>query len=255
VNKSEYFSERCRRIRELDAAGYSIDSAEIFEAYMQRNMLGLDPNKKISRIFQTAYLEADIRAGVITLSRIVDGFWKDKLENPLAKVAVRDEVAGGTIEYGAVVKSLYGQCWTHRRRPTKSDWESFSHGNPASRITTTAKKLIERIADSIDSSYMHRTWLIEVEYLREDRIRSMQTAEGVIERLEPTGAALALSAATVRSTYIDEDEVRLLFDAAFFPLPPGVGAADSDPRLLQIPFDWDGVIEDREEWPATADEP
>lgn len=100
---------------------------------------------------------------------------------------------------------------------------------------------------------MHRTWLIEVEYLKASRIVSMQTVEGVIERLESTGASLALSAATVKAHHIGEDEVRLLYDSSPHPLPPGVVVEGDGPaRVIRIPFDWDGFIEHREDRPATS---
>jgi hypothetical protein len=67
--------------------------------------------------------------------------------------------------------------------------------------------------------------------------------------MESTGALLALSAATVRSSFMDESEVRLLYDTSLTPRPSGV-TLDQSNGIVHIPFDWDDFIEKSEDAPT-----
>lgn len=244
----EAFFAASERIFSLDLDGESLWSEAVMAQYKARNAFGIDPNARIHRIFQRPFLEADIAAGVLTLPSASAVVWKDSLENPLANVSDVDTVSGGRRDYGAVVRKFHALCWTRRSRARAEDWVSFSHGNAATRITTTAGKLLDRMMSVADESYMNRTWLIDVEYLRPDRICAMQTPQGVIDRLDSTGASLALSAATVNAKFIDEEEIRLLFNVGLSPLPAGT-TLNASSGLVSIPFDWDGFIEDRVDHP------
>jgi hypothetical protein len=244
----DHFRRLNQAVNDLDSRGYTLESGEIVEAYMRRNMFGIQPEMKIYRIFQSAFLEADIQHNRITLPAASAGFWKDPLENPLANVAGVDEVTGTGIDYGSLVRPFHALCWTQRERASSSDWSSFSHGKPATRITTSAGKLMRQLFDRDDPSYMHRTWLVEVEYAKEDRIKALQNPTEALNRMESTGALLALSAATVRSSFSDESEVRLLCDTSLLPHPSGV-TLDESKGLVHIPFDWNDFIEKREDAP------
>lgn len=247
-NIIEEFLSASEKVRDLDSQGHSLWSEPMLTQYKERNSFGIDPQARIHRIFQREYLEADIASGMLTLPSASAAFWKDPLENPLANVSGIDAVAGGRIDYGAVVRSYHALCWTRRSRPRAVDWDSFSHGQAVTRISTTAKKLLDRTMSLADQSYMHRVWLVDVDYVRQDRIRGMQNPQEVLDRLESTGASLVLSAATVNAKYIDEDEVRLLYDAHLQPLPADA-AFDASSGVVRIPFDWDGFVEDREDGP------
>ncbi len=111
---------------------------------------------------------------------------------------------------------------------------------------------MQRLVSSDDSGYMHRTWLVNIEYVEPDRIQAMQNLTEVLSRIESTGTLLVLTAAMVRTTFQDESEVRLVFDRSLSPLPSRVTYdMNSGPvPLVQIPFDWDGFIENREDGPS-----
>jgi len=220
----------------------------MIEAYIKRNMFGLDPEKKIHRIFRSSHLKADKGNKVITLPLASGEIWNDPLENPLSSITGVDEATNAPIDYGSLVRRFHALCWTHREKATSSDWHSFSHDEPATRITTSARKLLSRLFDTCDSGYMNRTWLVQVEYSVGEKIKELQNVHEVQKRIESTGAQLALSVATVRSDYEHEDEVRLLYDTSICPLPPEV-ALDESKRLVRIPFDWDDFIENQEDNP------
>ena len=105
-------------VNRLDSRGFSLESPEMVEAYMKRNMLGIKPETRIHRIFQSDFLEADILHNRITLPAASAGSWKDPLENPLANVSGVDEVTGSRIDYGTLVRSFHGLCWTKRGSPS-----------------------------------------------------------------------------------------------------------------------------------------
>ena len=241
----DHFRHLNQAVIGLDSRGYSLESGEMIEAYMRRNMFGIQPELKIYRIFQSDFLDADIQHNRITLPAASAGFWMDPLENPLANVAGADEVTGSYIDYGSLVRPFHALCWTLRERASASDWSSFSHGKPATRITTSAGKLMRRLFNRDECSYMHRTWLVKVEYAKEDRIKALQNPTEALSRMESTGALLALSAATVRSSFSDESEVRLLYDTSLLPRPSGV-TLDESKGLVHIPFDWNDFIENSE---------
>ncbi|QOJ21242.1 MAG: hypothetical protein HRU77_11430 [Gammaproteobacteria bacterium] len=245
MSKIDIFEREESSIKSLDFQGYGLTSVPVFRQYQHRNSFGLDPNKKIHRIFQTEYLNNDILNGYLTLPRASASIWKDPLENPLSDVKDIDSVTGGVITLGDLVNSFHAICWTHRDKPEASDWKNFSHGKKAIRITTSVGKLMDRIMSIQDSYYMHRAWLIEVEYKDPAAIAIMQNPPEVYRRTESSGALLALAAAIVRTSYSSEDEIRLLFDASLQPYLEGMIVL-KNPDRIQIPFEWNGFIENQE---------
>ncbi len=107
---------------------------------------------------------------------------------------------------------------------------------------------MDRVMSITDSCYMHRAWLIEVDYKDPTLIASMKSPQEIYNRMDSIGALLALSAAVVRTAFTTEDEVRLLFDASIQPsLARSVTLAN--PELLRIPFSWDEFIDYQEDSP------
>lgn len=242
MSKIEAFEEAQSSVRRLDSQGCPSGSEPMLRQYMLRNSFGLDPKKKIHRIFQKDFLDKDISCGYLSLPRASASIWNDPLENPLSDVQDVDLVTGSNIHLGALMNSFYALCWTDRAAPLASDWSNFSHGNKAVRISTTVGKLMDRMMLPTDPCYMHRTWLIDVDYKHLAFIKAMKCPQEVYRRMESQGALLALSAAVVRSQFSSEDEVRLLFDASIKPLLHGL-ILSATPNLARIPFKWDGFID------------
>ena len=242
MSKFDKFRDAQSKITTLDFHGKDQFSSEVLEQYKLRNSFGLDPSKEIHRIFQKDYYDKDVSEGYLTLPIASSNVWGDSLENPLGDVADIDPVTGGQIDYGSLVRSFYALCWTERSEPTTTDWTNFSHGKKAVRITTTVGKLLDRLMLNEDRAYMHRIWLISVEYKNPSSIRAMKNSGEAIERMESTGALLAASAAVVRTDYSVEDEIRLLFDGSIKPELDGIVYLNKN-RLLRIPFNWDGFVD------------
>ena len=92
-------------VNRLDSRGFSLESPEMVEAYMKRNMLGIKPETRIHRIFQSDFLEADILHNRITLPAASAGSWKDPLENPLANLITHKPPQPSTPALGRVCNS------------------------------------------------------------------------------------------------------------------------------------------------------
>jgi len=245
MDKISEFEAAQKEIRTLDFQGNSIRSEVAFRQFQRRNSFGLDRNKRIHRIFQSEYLQNDIAGGFLTLPKASSSVWGDVLENPLSDVYDIDIATGLDIHLGSLVNSFHALCWTHRADSNPDDWADFSHGKDSVRISTTAGKIMDRVMRVEDPAFMYRAWLVEVEYKTPSLIKQMQNPAEVYRRMEcQQGALLALSAAVVRTTCTDEDEVRLLFDPSV--VPTFSGLPTENPNLLRIPFDWTGFI-DREE--------
>jgi hypothetical protein len=213
-----------------------------YRQYQRRNSFGLDPDTKIYRIFQDDFYRQDFNAGRLTLPSARASVWNDPLENPLASVTEIDSVRGLTIHVGSVVSSFYALCWTRRDSAVEEDWDSFSHGKPAVRIGTTVGKLLDRVMQVNDPCYMHRSWMIDVDYKAPSLIIQMKKPTEVFDRMESTGAMLALSAAIVRTGFSDEEEVRFLFDNGVHPQCDTV-VTSANPDLVRLPFDWRGFVD------------
>lgn len=226
-------------IIQLDSAGYQPIDDLMYVQYQRRNSFGLDLSTKIYRIFQRLHYENDKACGILTLPRVDATLWDSKFENPLADVTQTDHLTGEPIALGTLVNRYYALCWTSRRDATKEDWINFSHGKAAVRIETTIGKLLDRVMCRSDPTFMHRSWVIDVDYQSVDAIMAMQTSEHVLSRLESTGSLLALSAATVSTSYSDEEEVRFLYDDGIQPRPEVSG----NDRVISLPFQWAGFVD------------
>jgi hypothetical protein len=242
VKKFEEFEKAQNKIRQLDFQGKDLSSPKVLEQYKLRNSFGLDPAAKIHRIFQKDYYDKDVLEGYLTLPVASSTIWNDPLENPLEGVAGIDSVTGGIIDYGSLVRSFYALCWTDRTEHKITDWGSFSHGKKAIRITSTVGKLLDRLMTTNDRLYMHRTWLVDVEYQEPALIREMKTPAIVMNHMESSGSMLAASAAVVRTEFSCENEVRLLFDSSINPELTGILYCNNK-QYLRIPFDWNGFVD------------
>lgn len=128
MNKFEEFEKAQSKIRELDFQGKDLVNREMLEQYKLRSSFGLDPSKKIHRIFQKDYYEKDVYEEYLTILIASSTVWKDPLENPLEYVTGIDTVTGGKIDRGSLVRFFYALCWTERSNPRLDDWSNFSHG-------------------------------------------------------------------------------------------------------------------------------
>lgn len=244
LEKFQHVEDASNEICRLDRLGHAWPCPSMVEVYKRRNSFGLDRSIKLHRIFRTHFLDRDIKDRSLTLPKACASVWNDDLENPLSGVVDHDAVTGGHVDLGNLVRNFYALCWTTRAEATETDWRNFSHGHPATRVTTTVGKLMDAVFLENDPHCMHRVWLVDVDYKDPKQIESMQNPGEVYRHLESTGALLALSAATVRTEYSDEDEVRLLYDTSLA-LPTSGVSVLAAPDRLRILCDVKALIEHR----------
>ncbi|WAL83549.1 hypothetical protein OYT13_03500 [Pandoraea sp. XJJ-1] len=237
------FEQAQAEVNSLDFKGKRAGDTEVYRQYQRRNSFGLDPNMRIYRIFQAHYYQKDVTDGCLTMPCATANVWDDPLENPLASVTVTDPLTGVPVHLGSTVSGFHALCWTQRALPTAEDWASFSHGVPAIRIGTTVGKLLDRVMSMSDSAYMHRSWLVDVDYMEPHLIQQMKTPDEVLGRMNSTGSMLALSAAVVRTDFSVENEVRFLFDNGVNPVWNAV-TTSSSADLVRLPFDWNGFVDE-----------
>lgn len=247
-DRVQCFEQAQAEVNRLDFAGKGAGHIDVYREYQRRNSFGLDPSMRIYRIFQQRYLQQDVTDGCLTLPRAAANVWKDPLENPLASITMTDPETGAPIHLGSTVSHFYALCWTRRALPTPKDWASFSHGEPVVRIGTTVGKLLDRVMCMSDPAYMHRSWLVDVDYMDQNLIQQMQTPDEVLRRMESTGSMLALSATVVRTAFSEENEVRFLFDNGIHPAWDDV-TTTSSPDLVRLPFDWRSGFIDETRYP------
>jgi hypothetical protein len=247
MNRIQCFERYHAAVQEHDFRGVVATDPELYRLYQRRNSFGIKPNQKLHRIFQRRYYEEDVADGYLTLPRASATIWDDELENPLSDVTVLDSVTGKQVLLGSLVRSFFAMCWSKRDKPKQSDWDAFSHGKQAMRITTTAEKLLNRTMDVSDAYYMLRSWLIEVDYKSPCFILQMQKPEEALRKMESNGALLALSSAVVQTKHSGEDEIRYLFDNGFNTNLPGVVELNAD--LIRIPFEWNNFVDSEQAYP------
>ncbi|QPS09611.1 hypothetical protein I6G66_06195 [Delftia acidovorans] len=233
------FLKEQAEVRRLDFEGYAKHDIEMYLQYQRRNCFGLDPSMRIYRIFQKIYYTSDVENGRLTLPRADAVLWGSRLENPLADVSDIDPLTGQDIDYGNLTRNFHALCWTSRPEATQDDWDNFSHGSEAIRIGTTIGKLLDRVMNRHDPSYMNRSWIIDADYRSKSHIEAMKSVNEVKRRMESTGAQFALSAATIETFFRDENEVRFIFDNGIYPQE----SSQVSEKFISIPFDWNGFVD------------
>ncbi len=214
--------------------------------YMERNAFGWDLDDSIYRIFQTEFLEYDVKNDCLTIPHACEANWIDSLENPLTRVRDADPLSRSVVELGELFADTFALCWTSSTFPRSDDWNAFSHGRAATRIEVKPRALLDQLMCLEDDGYMFRAWLGKVNYLPPKEIMSKQTAQHVYSLLESSGSEIALASMMVSDGYEDEEEVRLIFK--YNPRSEWVCKnVELSERFIRIPFDWNGVILDRKE--------
>lgn len=242
MGKIESFMHFQDQIRSLDLKSPPTSLREMYLNYQCRNSFGLSPETKIHRITPKKWYQEDLSGGFLTLPRADKDTWQKPLENPLSNIIDTTSEPNRLIDYGALTSSFYAQCWTSRGNARTTDWEGFSHGQEAVRVSTTIGKLLDRVMQIQDPHYMHRSWISQVDYELTKTIKGIQNKDEVIERMESSGALFALSVAIVEQKHDDENEIRFLYDMSIEPHVEGVQFVD-DRNLVRFPFNWEGFVD------------
>ena len=232
--------EAIRRVQEASFRGESPDVMK--SLYIAQNTFDIGLDDPIFRIFQLQYLQKDISENVLTLTKAHPDTWGDPLENPLLKASYADAETGGAISLHGVL-DFHALSWTRSPNESRQAWDAFSHNQPAIRIATTPRQLLERLMSVEDQWFMLRYHIGLVNYEDKEAIEKWVTEPDFGVHLDSLGQALACSLMRLRTCFEQEEEVRLLFSKNE---NPGCEWARSNIRIFEqlvvVPFTWSGAI-------------
>lgn len=234
-----------------DARGAS--PQEMKQAVMARQTFDVDLDAPLYRILPAPNLLADIENGRLTHSAIDPDLWDDDNENPLLNRIFDDRELGTDLDVRPLVEHTYGSCWSLAPTAPPEAWRYFSHGQPAVRIQSTGRKLLNAVMDLRNPHYQHQHSLGRVQYVAADALDAYFGDGNWQKHLCPLGHRIALATSALGKDFIHEDEVRLLFSPevhhqwavqhVFFDEISDTPFRSGLPLRASPPFDWDGVID------------
>ncbi len=211
--------------------------------YVRANAFDVELDTPISRICRLDYLLDDVANGALTYVRALASIWKDPLENPLLSMLYVDPVTGGPIDLVRLVGDSYALCWTKESTETELAWLTFAKTQEYVRISTTPRKLLNRLMREEDNTYMFHHHIGEVRYRSVADIEHWRCTSSYESHLDTFGQGLIASLTILRETFKVEQEVRLLYSH----MPEAGGWIESnvvaDESLAKVPFDWAGVVD------------
>lgn len=97
------------QIRKADIQGVPWEQRK--PLYVKQNMLGVDFDKPIYRIFQCRFIEHDVKNSSLTHVKASPLVWGDPFENPLLNISFRLDT-GESLYLDDLVDKFYALSWT-----------------------------------------------------------------------------------------------------------------------------------------------
>ena len=216
---------------------------EMKSLYMEQNAYDIHLDTPIFRIFQLHYLKKDISSNRLTFVHAHPDTWGDDYENPLLQAKFPDIETGGWITLDGVVGDLHALSWTKSKIESQKAWDEFSHGNPAVRVETTPRLLLESLMSIEDPWFMLRFYIGLVEYKNKSEIEEWIKGSDFTVHLDSLGQGLACSLMLLRTCFSIEEEVRLICSP--FGRSERTWAKENllkNGKTLSAPFNWHGRI-------------
>jgi hypothetical protein len=213
--------------------------------YIEQNSFNINLDEPIYRIFQYEFINQDINNNTLTHVKACPDVWGDEFENPLLKAQYTDDVTGESIYLTGVVDDFHALSWTIDADENEDSWDDFSHGEPAIRIKTTPRKLLENLMDVNDKYFMFHHHIGKVKYENEQYINDWINDPNYHVHLDSLGQSLALSLMLLRTRFSSEQEIRLLY--SYKPQSDNPWVDDNIKKkdvICIVPFSWDGIIEE-----------
>lgn len=232
-------------IREADMRGDSI--AELQHLYIEQNCFELAPDSSVHRVMEVKYLLEDVQSARLTHPRAGGETWGDPNENPLLKHSFTGNAGE---DHGAVfsriAKDIYAQCWTVDEHESADAWAKFSRGNECVRVSSTPRKILSRLMNTISPFYGLSHFFGRILYTGQGSDQWLAGAE-IKDLLDPLGQALVLSTHILPDAYREEKEARLIYfeHSSYIQNSDHVLADTSSGILLRrIAFDWQDAIDE-----------
>ena len=188
---------------------------------MERNVIGLDLDTPIYRIFPLRWLLPSIGDRKLVLPKPAS--WDDPFEAFLFKAA---GVYGGyRVELDALRAKLYGLCWMMRPE-SDAMWRIYSTAPPMNtdnpcteqvglKVKTTVRKLFAALYASSDRFPELCFWAGQVRYLKQGEMDALGADNDAMTAMltDPSGRGHAESLLLKRDAFEHEHEVRFIFAA------------------------------------------
>lgn len=140
-----------------------------------------------------------------TLTLVKPHKWDDPFENAL--LASSFKASDGELGTISAKDSVYGQCWTLHRE-TDAMWRIYSQNKDGVRVTTTPRKLLNALKDSVGEYAELKCFLGQVQYKRKTALLESLKS---IDLLSTDGSGIAESLLYKRVEFSHEKEVRLIY--------------------------------------------
>lgn len=232
-------------IREADMRGNPI--AGIQHLYIEQNCFGLDPDSSIHRVMEVKYLLEDVQSARLTHPRAGGETWGDPNENPLLKHSFTgNEGENHGAVFSHIAKDIYAQCWTVDEHESADAWARFSRGNECVRVSSTPRKILSRLMNTISPFYGLSHFFGRILYTGQGSDQWLAGAE-IKDLLDPLGQALVLSTHILPDAYREEKEARLIyFEHSSYTQNSDHVLADASSGILlrRIAFDWQDAIDE-----------
>lgn len=112
-----------------------------YDAGRQENILGIDRDTPIYRVFQRKYLLDDVSRKQLSLPRV--SFWEDPFEAFFFKTIYRSR-KGHRVTLGGLAPNVHGMCWTLKAE-SDAIWRIYSPGKDNAIVQATVGKLFDAL--------------------------------------------------------------------------------------------------------------
>ena len=240
------------KIRRATFQGASME--EMRPLYIERNAFELALDAPVYRIIELQYFLEDWSKKRLTYSKIDKIIWKDSSENLLLFQKFKDEITDGQFPlFNEIVSRFYGSCWSATAFDTTSDnWAIFSRNNPAVRVQSTPRKLLDTTMSKKNKFYMLQHFIGKMRYAADVDIKEYFSDPNWEKYLDSNGQGIATSFLLLSENLSHENEVRLIYDHL------GEWSNDNvwvtaDRCFAKVPFNWPAVIDDLVVGPLVSD--
>ncbi|SPY99997.1 Uncharacterised protein [Pseudomonas luteola] len=236
-----YFSEDSIHTEIIKRDFQGATAEELKDLYIQRNILGCDPDTFIYRLTRTDYFIEDLATSKITLSNISADVFDDYLENPLSGKYFKDGDDSFTLGF---LENYYALCWTNDPTDSAWRWERFLKQKPGVRIKVCLRKFMHRLMSTEDPFFMLNYFAAKINYVDFETIENLGSDNDYSKFLDTLGLNALPLVTTLTDHLEDEEEIRIIYSHSPSNNEFTARKVIIRDRLCKIPFDWTGVIEE-----------
>lgn len=208
---------------------------EIRSRAIKAKTFRIDPDQPIYRIAELFHVEQDIKQQVLSYRYVHQGAWNDPCENPIARFSWLQNIVN---DYCAV-------CWSRTALSQDNHWRDFSHGEPAVRLESTPRLLLERLMHLEDPFMNLRHFIGGVRYAP---IAAIEAWLSYIERdytavMDTQGIKIAQSFMLLKADLQDEQEVRVVCTSLKNSGETWwIDHVRAENGRVKLPFNWRGAL-------------